>query len=556
MATTEQKFLDYPGLEYYHQQNIATIDEKDVSVLDNSKSYTDSSVQAKGNELGTRIDNLILNAGDSSAECADARVTKDGTVHDTLKNRLDTEYIQLSSELIEGCLNNNILPFVNITDNLYIDATTGQEVASSIDLTTTDYVEVPQSSRTVSVINYARFNEKLVFLDAGMVAVYDKDKNWIKNILPSSEMGVDTITLEPRYKYIRVIYKKSDEKEAMIIFGNDQIRREDIPDAFPYVQKYNNAGAIGTNNGIIPHNDFGYTDYIEVPKWANKFMFLNRCTFGDKLYAMSNQEYATYDEDKNFIETITGDTQIGYIVNDIDASVVRYIRLNYCMFDIDDCVAKFMYLPISDNAMTKWNGKTGNFLGDSITEQNVFTGYMSSLFGITVNNYGVSGTTISNKNGSNYFSSRIESMNEDCDFIFILGGTNDWGLGATLGTKTDTTVSTFYGGLYDVLSKLRAKFPTKPIFVSTILQRDWTSTTDQSGGIDSNVNGDSIMDFNEAIVYMAHRFGCKIVDGFGESGIAVSNIDEYTGDRLHLNEAGGTRYATFVKDEMEKVTPY
>ena len=101
MATTEQKFLDYPGLEYYHQQNIATMDEKDVSVLDNSKSYTDSSVQAKGNELGTRIDNLILNAGDSSAECADARVTKDGTVHDTLKNRLDTEYSQLSSENAE-----------------------------------------------------------------------------------------------------------------------------------------------------------------------------------------------------------------------------------------------------------------------------------------------------------------------------------------------------------------------------------------------------------------------------------------------------------------------
>ena len=99
MATTEQKFLDYPGLEYYHQQNIVTMDEKDVSVLDNSKSYTDSSVQAKGNELGTRIDNLILNAGDSSAECADARVTKDGTVHDTLKNRLDTEYSQLSSEI-------------------------------------------------------------------------------------------------------------------------------------------------------------------------------------------------------------------------------------------------------------------------------------------------------------------------------------------------------------------------------------------------------------------------------------------------------------------------
>ena len=149
MATTEQKFLDYPGLEYYHQQNIATMDEKDVSVLDNSKSYTDSSVQAKGNELGTRIDNLILNAGDSSAECADARVTKDGTVHDTLKNRLDTEYSQLSSDLDNLPISNintellNKIIDVKITPNRYI-----------VGYDTTTFKPILAYSNNLSVIDF------------------------------------------------------------------------------------------------------------------------------------------------------------------------------------------------------------------------------------------------------------------------------------------------------------------------------------------------------------------------------------------------------------------
>ena len=147
-------------------------------------------------------------------------------------------------------------------------------------------------------------------------------------------------------------------------------------------------------------------------------------------------------------------------------------------------------------------------------------------------------------------------MSDSCDFVFMLGGTNDWGLNATLGTPQDRTENTFYGGLYMTLNALRTKFPTKPIFVSTILQRNWTQTTDQPSGIDSNGNNNSVMQFNEAITYMAHRFGCIVIDGFGESGICVSNIATYTKDGLHLNDAGGTRYATFIKDAMENTSLY
>ena len=202
-----------------------------------------------------------------------------------------------------------------------------------------------------------------------------------------------------------------------------------------------------------------------------------------------------------------------------------------------------------------WTGKTGDFLGDSLTEQNQYTSKLASLFGIVVNNYGKSGTTISNKNATNYFVTRVSSMSTDCDFVFVMGGTNDWGLSADLGQKGDITANTFYGGLYLMFEALRSRFPTKPIFVSTITQRNWQSGG-QASGIDSNSNGDSIMDFNEAIVYMAHRYGCIVMDGFGESGICVSNLSTYTVDNLHFNADGGTRFAIFVKDHMNQITPY
>ena len=48
------------------------------------------------NSLKSRIDNLTLNTGDSSAECADARVNADESItYPSLKARLDAEHSEL-----------------------------------------------------------------------------------------------------------------------------------------------------------------------------------------------------------------------------------------------------------------------------------------------------------------------------------------------------------------------------------------------------------------------------------------------------------------------------
>ena len=83
-----------------NEHNLNKIDFA-VDEIDNRVIELDST-KAKNTDLqtlSTRVDNLILNAGDSSAECADARVTEDGTTYDTLKNRLDAEHSNVTSDI-------------------------------------------------------------------------------------------------------------------------------------------------------------------------------------------------------------------------------------------------------------------------------------------------------------------------------------------------------------------------------------------------------------------------------------------------------------------------
>lgn len=203
---------------------------------------------------------------------------------------------------------------------------------------------------------------------------------------------------------------------------------------------------------------------------------------------------------------------------------------------------------------TKWNNKIGDFLGDSITAQNQYTNKLNFLYGITVNNYGVSGSCISNILNAYYtpFYERVSSMNTDCDFVFMFGGTNDWGKNCPLGTKSDTEPNTFYGALYTTLTALRTRFPTKPIFVCTILQRNYNYREN----MENNSNGNSIEEFNIAIKYMARKFGCIIID-LWQCGIYPDiNGSTYMTDGVHINNVGGTRVAMFIKDSMERYTPY
>jgi lysophospholipase L1-like esterase len=205
-----------------------------------------------------------------------------------------------------------------------------------------------------------------------------------------------------------------------------------------------------------------------------------------------------------------------------------------------------------NSSPSKWQGKTWNVIGDSITEHNFRTNlnyhdYIKNKIGCTVNNYGVSGTgyfTPSASGGTNQIPNRISNMNNTADLITVFAGTNDWGevgKSLVLGTfgDTDPNVS-FYGAVDSSLIQLIAKYPTKTIAVFTPLPRGTSWGANASG-----VTMEQVVD---AIIKVASKYSIPVLDLYRKSGLFPWNdtandtlfkaIGQSSGDRLHPNDAG------------------
>jgi lysophospholipase L1-like esterase len=95
-----------------------------------------------------------------------------------------------------------------------------------------------------------------------------------------------------------------------------------------------------------------------------------------------------------------------------------------------------------------------------------------------------------------------------------------------------------------------------PVFVGLIPYRDTGEVYPQTpAGIDGNDANHTLLKYNNAIEVMARRFGFNVIDSM-QCGIGPGNIGTYYQDGLHFNTAGGIRYAQFLVDEMNIITPY
>ena len=112
------------------------------------------------------------------------------------------------------------------------------------------------------------------------------------------------------------------------------------------------------------------------------------------------------------------------------------------------------------------------FLGDSITAGagasapgKTYAAVLCEKIGAKEINYGVGGTRIARQKRASedslydeYFLQRAKKINEDLDFLFVFGGTNDYGHGdAPFGKQSDDTDDTFCGALNNLLGYLTRK---------------------------------------------------------------------------------------------------
>ena len=188
-----------------------------------------------------------------------------------------------------------------------------------------------------------------------------------------------------------------------------------------------------------------------------------------------------------------------------------------------------------------------SFLGDSITEGcgaseygKGFVEVLGKKLGVEVRNYGIGGTRIAkNKTLSAYhgwdmyFSSRFDFIDEDSDFLFVFGGTNDYGHGdALMGDIKDETDLTFYGALNNLIGKCVKQFGKDKICFILPLRRYGDET--------KNANGYVLKDYVNALKTVLKEKCIDFIDLYN-NGLPLPTTDtgdEWTVDGLHPNDKG------------------
>ena len=454
----------------------------------------------------------------------------------------------------------NIFNKATVTSGYSLDINNGTLYAKA-DWITSDFIEVKPST-----VYTANQNDRMV--------EYDENKVFVKSVL------VKTITTGATAKYLRVSSDATylntlmlvegstlpvayepyspktkinelilDEEEVKPMFFEQNVMKKvfkiDEQNAnFIYRDSVNmfdkstvtpNA-RLNTNGTTTSRADYVISDYIEVESSTQ--------------YAYSyGVEIVQYDVNKNYITGHSGGTAPYSFTTE---ATTKYIRHSVYLPHLEKfMLVKGSLVPQSYTPyhiykfnnriqvakdVKKFEGKTWNVLGDSITNRSSYCYWtlLRPLLGIaTVNNYGVSGSSIAVRSG------RTDSMVEryssmvDADIITLLGGTNDFGSGVPLGEMSDRINTTFYGACHELLSGLVNKYPTKIVAVFTTIPRYNMQEV--------NSLGLYVHDYMDALMEVAGFYGIASFDILRNSQIRAYNETAklaYIPDGLHPNNAG------------------
>ncbi|AGK97415.1 SGNH/GDSL hydrolase family protein [Clostridium pasteurianum] len=197
-----------------------------------------------------------------------------------------------------------------------------------------------------------------------------------------------------------------------------------------------------------------------------------------------------------------------------------------------------------DTASSPLRGKILNMIGDSyvyghtLGSDKVSYARIAVKYGMTYRNYGINGNTISTVAGGSGtpMVTRYVDMDNNADYIGVVGGRNDYNMGAPIGTNTDTDPSTFKGALNILCEGLINKYIGKKLFFITC----W------------NVN-DAMMAYSDAELEICGRWGIPCFDASRYSGVFMRSESFRTQyclsstDPSHLNEIGHE----YVKPKFE-----
>ncbi|TVP71052.1 MAG: SGNH/GDSL hydrolase family protein [Rhodobacteraceae bacterium] len=206
-----------------------------------------------------------------------------------------------------------------------------------------------------------------------------------------------------------------------------------------------------------------------------------------------------------------------------------------------------------------WQGKTVAFYGDSLTSQRLWIIPSIARLGIIESHHGTGGARVSGNFASAlHQQANIDAIPTGVDAVMFLGGTNDWMNNAVIGTIDDTDpLATFYGALNTIANRLKARFPTQPIFWGTPPLSQ--AGLPRSGFTDPFTNTQGTIDaYGDAIRAVARRESFPVVDFYRDAGFhsaSLATLMKVEASLVHPSNAGGARMASVLIGRMAALDP-
>lgn len=203
---------------------------------------------------------------------------------------------------------------------------------------------------------------------------------------------------------------------------------------------------------------------------------------------------------------------------------------------------------INNVNITEWYGANITCIGTSITAYGKYVASLNAMLNTTIQNLGYGAGSVSSSsvyNPSKIYD-EIANINVNSDLVLLEIGINDFRGNATLGTINDTTLSTWYGSVYRIVTDILDQDKARTVVLLTPYGNIDTSA---AGRWDNpNDNGNTLLEFINAMKEVALKIGVPCFDIGANSGINGKTNTLYCYDGIHLNDLGGVLYAKTVKN--------
>lgn len=312
---------------------------------------------------------------------------------------------------------------------------------------------------------------------------------------------------------------------------------------------------VATLSGIVTYQNWQRTDYLnvspgDVVTFTNAFGTIATC------YDQTKQPIKSWSYQNKQGQTIIimPENACFIIINVFKDWSNFMFSINESLPDTYDPFVKNDVVDAAWISRSKFENKSAMMFGDSITWYDghvqptgtIAVGYETwlkqQLGFVEAQNLGISGAPFATgKTSDNGIGAKIESEYKTTDLVLIAGGTNDFKLDVPLGEVQPVSgafdKTTTAGALQSALEHILTTNNDQEILLMTPIQRDNSSYSIYS----TNKAGFKLDDYRQMIIKLGELYSIPVWDGYAESGLNLLNLNKYTLDGLHPNNAGFER---------------